>query len=404
MNRDMVVTGIGVVSPIGTRLEEFWQASLAGVCGIRPVESFDTDRYPVTLAGTVPPFEAEAGIRKRLLPQTDRMTRLALLASTSALEDADVDPAARPPYSMGVAVSTSTGGLEFGQRELQKLWGTSWDAVSPYMSFAWYYAVNTGQISIKNGMRGPCGVVVSEQAAGLDTLAFSRRRIRKGTALMTVGGVDGLVCPYGMSVVSAAHGVSTSGDCAAAFQPFSATSPGFIPGEGGAIFVVESRSDATVRSTAIYGTVAGYGSAFDPAPAATGDGLFRAAQQALADAGVAPDEVDVVFADGAGVPALDQAEAAVITKLFGERRVAVSVPKTMTGRLLAGGAALDVAWALLSMRDDIIPPAVNIDEDQLDSSLELVIGAPRHQRVTNALVLARGHGGFASAVLLTKPS
>ncbi|GGQ55017.1 ketosynthase chain-length factor [Kitasatospora griseola] len=402
---EVVVTGIGVAAPNGVGAEEYWKAVVAGESGIRPISRFDTARYPIKLAGEVPEFDAEQDFTRRLMPQTDRLTRLALFAAEFALEDAEIVPEELPSYSMGVAVSSSTGGLEFGQRELQALWGTGWESVSAYMSFAWYYAVHTGQISIRYGMQGPSGVVVSEQAGGLDALGYARRRVRKGTAVMTAGGLDGLICPYGVAIQSSTGEVGTGTDPERAYLPFHLDSAGHAIGEGGAVLVLESREDAERRGAPrLYGTLAGYGAAFDPDPAGPGgDGLVRAARQALADAGRSAQDVDVVFADAAGTSALDRAEADALCTLFGERGVPVAAPKALTGRLLSGGGPLDVATALLAIRDGLVPAVAAAPPGRVDPRIDLVAGAPRSLEIGTALVLARGRGGFASALVLTGP-
>ncbi|MEU7002729.1 beta-ketoacyl synthase N-terminal-like domain-containing protein [Nonomuraea sp. NPDC046570] len=404
MKQDVVVTGVGVIAPNGIGAQAYWDATLDGVSAIGPIQRFDAPHYPVRLAAEIPVFEAESALQKKLLPQTDRLTRLALICSDLAMADAKVDPAALADFEAGVAVSSSTGGLEFGQRQMQLQWGTGWESVSPYMSFAWYYAVHTGQISIRNGMRGPSGVVVSEQAGGLDTLAFARRLIRKGTSIMCTGGFDSMLCPYGVATAATAAGMSRSHDPERAYLPFRAESTGFVPGEGGAILVIESRTSAAERGVpVVYGVLAGHGSAFDPDPAGAGDGLVRAARAALADAGMSPRDIDVVFADAGGSGPLDRAEADAIERLFGERAVPVSAPKALVGRLMSGGAVLDVVAALLSLRDGVIPAVAGAEEDTVDPRVDLVVGEPRRQRLDSALVLARGHGGFASAMVLTKP-
>jgi minimal PKS chain-length factor (CLF/KS beta) len=399
----MVITGIGVMAPNGQDSSEYWSATLEGASGIQTIDRFDVSSYPVRLAGQISGFDPAEHVPGRLLPQTDRMTRLAILAANAALSDAGVDTDGVPEYDMGVATASTSGGLEFGQGELQKLWGQGWQHVSAYMSFAWYYAVNTGQISIQHGMRGPGGVVITEQAGGLDALGFARRQIRKGTPLMVTGGIDGSLCPYGLAIQIASKSLSTEEDPDLAYLPFDERASGYLPGEGGAILVAEEREAAEARgATTIYGEIAGYGAAFDPEPGACG-GLIRAAQVALRDAGVTTGDIDVVFADAAGQPVLDLAEADAITQLFGPRGVPVCAPKTMTGRLLSGGAALDTASALMSIRDGVLPPAINIKAELTDQRLDLVIGTPRKADVGAALILARGHGGFASAVIVTRP-
>ncbi|TSB26780.1 ketosynthase chain-length factor [Streptomyces benahoarensis] len=400
MTRSVVVTGLGVVSPNGLGAKEFWTATLAGQSGIGPVTRFDASPYPVRLAGEVPGFTAREHVPSRLIPQTDRMTQLALTATDWALADAGVEPEELPEFDMGVVTASSSGGFEFGQDELRKLWSQGSQYVSAYQSFAWFYAVNSGQISIRNGMKGPSGVVVSDQAGGLDALAHARRQIRKGTRLIVSGGVDASICPWGWVAQLAGGRLSTSDDPERAFLPFDAGARGHVPGEGGAIVILEAAEAARQRGARIYGEMAGYGATFDPAPGSGREpGLRRAIELALADAGADPAEVDVVFADAAAVPELDRSEAAAIAAVFGPRGVPVTAPKTMTGRLYSGAAPLDVAAALFSIEDGLIPPTTHVTA-RPDHRLDLVTGAPRTARVRTALVLARGYGGFNSAVLV----
>ncbi|HEV3173011.1 MAG TPA: ketosynthase chain-length factor [Actinocrinis sp.] len=403
MSAAAVITGIGVTAPNGIGVEEYWAAALAGRGGIGAMTRFDASSYPAQLAGQVPGFVDEDHVPSRLMPQTDRHTRLALAAAHEALTDAAVDPEALPEYNMGVVTAASGGGVEFGQNELGLLWSQGKEHVSAYQSFAWFYAVNTGQVSIRYGMRGPSGVIVTEQAGGLDSLGHARRQLRKGTTLVVSGGVDGALCPWGWAGQLATGLLSTSKDPNTAYQPFAATASGYVPGEGGAILIIEDEEAARQRGAArVYGELAGYAATLDPrpgvAPAHGESGLLRAARGAIADAGLTPSDVDVVFADAAGVPELDRIEAAALVTLFGPRGVPVTAPKTMTGRLMAGGAALDVATALLSIRDGVIPPTVNVPEPAPGLPIDLVVGRPRQIAPLVALVLARGYGGFNAAV------
>ncbi|WP_406508686.1 ketosynthase chain-length factor [Streptomyces sp. NBC_00212] len=396
-----VFTGIGVTAPNGLGTDAWWRATVAGESGIRPVSRFDASGYPSTLAGEVPGFDAEAHIPSRLLPQTDHMTRLALTAAKEALEDSGADPAEMPQYSAGAVTAASAGGFEFGQRELQALWSKGGQYVSAYQSYAWFYAVNTGQISIRHGLRGPSGVLVTEQAGGLDAVAQARRQLRKGSKLIVTGGVDGAVCPWGWTAQLAGGRMSPVADPARAFLPFDSEASGYVAGEGGAILVLEDAEAARERGARIYGQLSGYAATFDPAPGRGGEpGLRRAAELALAEAGLSAGDVDVVFADASGVPELDRQEEAALTALFGPRGVPVTAPKTMTGRLSAGGASLDLAAALLSIRDAVIPPTVNVTSPVAADALDLVTEA-RRGPVRTALVLARGTGGFNAAAVVT---
>ncbi|MEV4716699.1 ketosynthase chain-length factor [Micromonospora noduli] len=397
-----VVTGVGVAAPNGLGRDAFWAATVAGVGGIGPISRFDPSGYPAQLAGEVPGYEAADHIPSRLMAQTDHMTRLSLTAAQWALADASVDPSALPEFGMGVVTASASGGFEFGHRELEKLWSKGSEHVSAYQSFAWFYAVNTGQISIRHGMRGPTGVLVTEQAGGLDAVAQARRQVRKGVQLVMTGGVDASLCPWGWTAQLANGLLSTGRDPATAFLPFDANASGYVPGEGGAILVLEDEQAAARRGAAVYGVIAGYGATFDPRPGSgRPPGLRRAAEMAVADAGLTPADIDVVFADGAGVAELDRVEAEAITAVFGPRGVPVTAPKTMTGRLYSGGAALDLVSALLSIRHGVIPPTTNIRQPAEGLHLDLVRDVARETPVRAALVLARGYGGFNAAMVVT---
>ncbi|MGN9911272.1 ketosynthase chain-length factor [Phytohabitans sp. LJ34] len=398
--RAVVVTGVGVAAPNGLGRDAFWAATVEGRGGIGPITRFDPSSYPAQLAGEVPGYDAAAHIPSRLLAQTDHMTRLALSAAEWALADAGVDPKELPEFGMGVVTASASGGFEFGHRELEKLWSKGSEHVSAYQSFAWFYAVNTGQISIRHGMRGPTGVLVTEQAGGLDAVAQARRQVRKGIPLVVTGGVDASLCPWGWTAQIPNGRLSTSREPDAAFLPFDAGATGYVPGEGGAILVLE---DAAAVRGEVYGEIAGYGATFDPRPGSgRRPGLRRAAEIALADAGLEPREVDVVFADAAGVVELDRIEAEAISGIFGPFGVPVTAPKTMTGRLYSGGAALDLVSALLSIRHSVIPPTTNVQRLAEGIDLDLVRDAPREAPVRAALVLARGYGGFNAAMVVRR--
>ncbi|MCF3145205.1 ketosynthase chain-length factor [Streptomyces platensis] len=396
-----VVTGLGVAAPNGLGTERYWKAVLAGEHGIGELTRFDTSGYPARLAGQIRDFEAEEHLPGRLLPQTDVSTRLALAAADWALADAEVDGGTVEDYGMGVVTSNALGGFEFTHREFRKLWNKGPEFVSVYESFAWFYAVNTGQISIRNAMRGPSAALVGEQAGGLDAIGHARRTVARGTDLVITGGVDSALDPWGWASQLAGGRVTTVSDPERAYVPFDQDASGYVPGEGGALLVVESAACARRRGAPkVYGEIAGYAATFDPRPGSgRPPGLRRAAELAIEQAGLTPEEIDVVFADAAGVPDLDRSEAAALSGLFGPRRVPVTAPKALTGRLYSGGGPLDVVTALLSLRDGVIPPTPHTscvpDEYEID-----VVVEPRDRPLSTALVLARGRWGFNSAVVV----
>ncbi|MGP4003261.1 ketosynthase chain-length factor [Streptomyces sp. 8N706] len=399
-----VVTGLGVVAPNGLGTEEYWTATLKGISGVGLISRYDPSSYPSPLAGEVLDFIASEHLSSRMIPQTDRMTQMALAASDWALADAGVDPARLAEFGMGVVTASASGGFEFAQNELQKLWSKGPEYVSAYQSFAWFYAVNTGQISIRHGMRGPSGVLVTDQAGGLDALGHGRRHVRKGIPLVMSGGVDASLSPWGLVSQNTTGRLTRKTDPDRAYAPFDADADGHVPGEGGAILVLEDEAAARERGARSYGTVAGYGATFDPPPdSGRGPVLRRAIELALADAGASAEEIDVVFADAAGTRELDRAEAAALAAVFGPRAVPVTAPKTMTGRLYSGAASLDVAAALLAMRDSMVPPTLHVPDLADDCPIDLVRDTARALPVRTALVVARGHGGFNAAAVLRAP-
>ncbi|MFJ9894820.1 ketosynthase chain-length factor [Streptomyces sp. NPDC091280] len=409
--RRAVVTGLGVIAPTGIGAARHWEAVLAGKSGLGRITRFDPTGYPVGIAGEVPGFRVDEQIPGRLVKQTDRFTHFALAAADAALADAAVDPARVPEYEMAVVTASSSGGTEFGQHEMENLYqnGSSW--VGAYQSIAWFYAATTGQVSIRHGMRGPCGVICCEQAGGLDALGQARRLLDTGSRLVLSGGTDASLCPYGLVAQLSSGQLSTEDDPARAYLPFDAAASGFVPGEGGAMLVVEGVEEARERGARAYGELLGYAAGFDPgagsgpAPGTAARGPRHSVpasviRRALDDAALPPERIDMVFADASGVPAEDLAEARAVTEVFGPGAVPVTAPKTLTGRLYAGGAALDTATALLALSAGVVPHTAGPDRVREGCEIDLVLDRPRPTRPRTALVLARGHGGFVSALVV----
>jgi act minimal PKS chain-length factor (CLF/KS beta) len=302
---------------------------------------------------------------------------------------------------MAVVTASSSGGTEFGQHEMERLYqnGPTW--VGAYQSIAWFYAATTGQVSIRHGIRGPSGVICAEQAGGLDVLGQARRLLRTGSRLVVTGGTDSWLCPYGL-VAQLSNGLlSRAAEPDWAYLPFDVDACGYVPGEGGAILIVERADAARARGAREYGAVLGYAAGFDQAGRrGRPPVLARTIRQALDDARIHPGDVDVVFADAMGEPELDRVEATALAEVFGAGAVPVTAPKTLTGRLYGGGAALDVATALLALRDGVVPHTVGPTRLATGSAIDLVRGAPRELPLRTALVVARGYGGFTAALVL----
>ncbi len=408
MTRRAVITGIGVVAPNGIGTAPYWKATQTGLSGLRRISRFDVSSYSTQVAGEIDGFDARDFIEQRLIVATDRWTHTALAAAQMALEDAAFDPASRDPFDMSVVTASSSGGNEFGQREIQALWYNGPKFVSVFQSIAWFYAASTGQVSIRHGMKGACGVVMSEGAGGLDALSVARRTVRRGGDVVVAGGTEAPVSPYALVCQMANGLLSTSPDPETAYRPFDAQASGYVPGEGGAMMLIEDLEHARSRGVPqIYAEIAGHGATQDAyhhsRPAPDGRQYARAMARAIADAGLQPDDIDVVFADAFGVPSYDAIEATALRQVFGDRaeKVPVTAPKTMVGRLYAGGAALDVATAALGLRDDVLPPTIHVDQLADGCQLNLVREATRGE-LRQVLVAARGFGGFNSAIVLRK--
>jgi minimal PKS chain-length factor (CLF/KS beta) len=403
----LLVTGIGVVAPTGIGVEQHWSTILGGEPAIRPIEGFDPSRYGITLAGQVLDFVPEEHVDPRLMVQTDRWTWMSLAAATLAAQDADYT-APDDVYATSVFLASGSGGNEFSQHEIQGLWAKGPKSVGAYQSIAWFYAASTGQVSIRDGWKGPSGVVVSEAAGGLDSIGWARRVVRRGTPAVLVGGTEAGMCPYALLCQATSGRLSTATRPEDAYKPFDRRANGHVVGEGGAILLLEEPGAARARGAVkVWGEVAGYGATHDahhhedPAPDSTQ--YARAIRLSLADAGITPDEVDLVIADGAGTPELDALELDAVRAVFGGRAtpIPVTVPSSWTGRLMAGGSALDVATALLAMRDGIVPGTAFLD-DPVDAPGVDLVRRTRVQDVATAVVLARGFGGFNSSLVLRR--
>ncbi|MFJ5934627.1 ketosynthase chain-length factor [Streptomyces sp. NPDC003444] len=400
-----VVTGVGVIAPNGLSADTYWKSVQEGIGVLDRITREGCEHLPLKVAGEVRSFDASTLIEDRFLVQTDRFSHYAMAAASLALDDAGLGrDAPGDPYSIGVVTAAGSGGGEFGQRELQKLWGQGSKFVGPYQSIAWFYAASTGQISIRSGFKGPCGVVASDEAGGLDALAHAARAVRRGTGAMVVGAAEAPLAPYSMVCQLGYPELSTVEEPDRAYRPFTAGACGFVPAEGGAVLVVEDEDRARDRGTAVRAVVAGHGATFTGASrwAESREGLARAIRVALDEAGCAPEEIDVVFADALGVPEADRAEVLALADALGAHaaRVPVTAPKTGIGRAYCGAPVLDVAAAVLAMEHGLVPPTPNVFD--ICHDIDLVVSRARPAELRTALVLSRGLMGSNAALVVRR--
>ncbi|MGJ7420023.1 ketosynthase chain-length factor [Streptomyces cinereoruber] len=400
-----VVTGVGVIAPNGLSADTYWKSVQEGIGVLDRITREGCEHLPLKVAGEVRSFDASTLIEDRFLVQTDRFSHYAMAAASLALDDAGLGrDAPGDPYSIGVVTAAGSGGGEFGQRELQKLWGQGSKFVGPYQSIAWFYAASTGQISIRSGFKGPCGVVASDEAGGLDALAHAARAVRRGTGAMVVGAAEAPLAPYSMVCQLGYPELSTVEEPDRAYRPFTAGACGFVPAEGGAVLVVEDEDRARDRGTAVRAVVAGHGATFTGASrwAESREGLARAIRVALDEAGCAPEEIDVVFADALGVPEADRAEVLALADALGAHaaRVPITAPKTGIGRAYCGAPVLDVAAAVLAMEHGLVPPTPNVFD--ICHDIDLVVSRARPAELRTALVLSRGLMGSNAALVVRR--
>ncbi|MFB7941042.1 ketosynthase chain-length factor [Streptomyces sp. NPDC056049] len=401
----VAVTGIGVIAPDGLCVDEYWKSVREGLGALDRVTRDGCEDLPLKVAGEVRGFEASDLIEERFLVQTDRFSHYAMAAAQLALDDAGIPrDAPEDPFSIGVVTAAGSGGGEFGQRELQKLWGQGSKFVGPYQSIAWFYAASTGQISIRGGFKGPCGVVASDEAGGLDGIAHAARAVRRGTGAVLVGAAEAPLAPYSVVCQLGYAELSTVEDPDRAYRPFTEAACGFVPAEGGAMLVVEDEARARDRGAAVRAFVAGHGATFTGASRwrESREGLARAIRVALDEAGCAPEEIDVVFADAMGVPEADRAEALAIADALGAHaaRVPVTAPKTGIGRAYCGAPVLDTASAVLAMEHGVVPPTPYVFD--ICHDLDLVMSRARPAELRTALVLSRGLMGSNAALVVRR--
>ncbi len=397
-----VVTGYGAVTPAGTGVDQLWESISARTnhITVRPPNT-DGSIYRHTLQARVVE-DVSTLIPSRLVKQTDVSTQLALVAAEQALEMSQVTVNS-DPFTLGVCTGNALGGFAFTHNEFRKLWAQGPAAVSVYESFAWFYAVNTGQISIRHGLKGPGRAVVTEQASGLDAIGAALDRIDDGTQAVLTGGADSAFDPWGWVAHAASARMTSSTDPKRAYQPFSPHASGYVPGEGGAMLVLEDHQAATSRHAHALGTILAHASTFDAQGDKSGSGLARAIRECLRRADASPADVDVVYLDAVGTPDQDTSEAHAIRSALEGKTTPCTAPKTGYGRLFSGSGPVDVITALLGFEHHVIPGTPTADENPpIDHDIDLVIHARHQQNLDLALVLSRGRLGFNSVVAVAR--
>ena len=410
--RKVVVTGIGVVSPLGCDSEVFWKRIISGSSGIRRVQQFDVTAYPSQIAGEVVEFNVDEFMDKKSRRRTDPYCHFAIAAAKMAVADSGLDMSREDPCRGGVIVGSGVGGLQAVQSQHDILRDRGPSRCSPYMIPQLICDMASGLIAIKFQLKGPNYAVVSACASALHAMGDSTRIIQRGDAdIMVTGGSDASVCELGFAGFCALRALSTRNDePEKASRPFDADRDGFVMAEGACVLILEELEHARKRGAQIYCELSGYGATCDAfhetAPAADGDGAARAMQIAMDDAHVTCDEVDYINAHGTGTKLNDSSETFAIKKVFGEEqahRVMVSSTKSMTGHLLGAGGAIESAVCALAIRDGIIPPTINYETPDPECDLDYVPNTAREKKLKVVLNNALGFGGHNATLTFKAP-
>jgi 3-oxoacyl-[acyl-carrier-protein] synthase II len=410
MDRRVVITGLGMVSPLGIGVDANWTALLQGRSGIGPITRFDTTHYPCRIAGELKGFNAEDWVPKKDVKKMDLFILYALAASDTALKDASFQVTPAEADRVGVFIGSGIGGLPSIERQHEALLKEGPRRVSPFFIVGLIVNMASGQVSIRHGAKGPNQAACTACATGTHAIGDAFEIIKRGDAdVMIAGGAEGVITPLCVGGFSAMRALSTRNDePAKASRPFDRERDGFVIGEGAGVVILEELGHAVRRGARIYAEVAGYGLSGDAfhvsAPSEDGDGPIRVMRNAIRDAGLDPSAIDYVNAHGTSTPQGDVVESRALKAVFGDRArtLAVSSTKSMTGHLLGGAGGLETAITALAVFHDHVPPTINYTTPDPECDLDCVPNESRRMKVRHALNNSFGFGGTNAALLLKK--
>ena len=407
MNKKVVVTGLGAITPIGNNVAEFWSNIQAGVCGIGMITKFDTSRLEVKIAAEVKGFDPVAhGLDRKEARRMALFTQYAVAAANQAWADAGLkDNPAVNPERVGVYIGNGIGGKEVDEEGNRVLFEKGPNRLSPFTVPMIIANEGAGNVSISLNAKGPVLTIVTACASGTDAIGAAMDLIRTGRAdVVVAGGSESTITEYCVGGFQVMRALSTNLDPLKACRPFDKDRDGFIMGEGAGILILESEEFAKARGARIYAEVAGYGATGDAyhltAPDPEASGAIRAIKAALDDANLKIDEVDYVNAHGTSTPLNDPMETKAVKAVFGDqaRRLKMSSTKSMTGHLLGAAGAIEAIISILSIRDGVFPPTINYNTPDPDCDLDIVPNTVQKGEVRAAISTSLGFGGH-NAVL-----
>ena len=410
MKRRVVVTGVGLVTPLGVGIDNVWQRILNGESGIAPNTRFDVTGHDTKFAGQVPDFKPEEYISPKEIKRIDLFIQYALAATKIAVDDSGLDMSKENAERVGVVVGTGLGGLPTLEKYHSVLLERGPSRISPFFIPMLIANEAPGHIAIQHGMKGPNLCIVTACATGAHSIGESFRIIQYGDAdVMVAGGTEANLTPLTVGGFNAMKALSTRNDAPEkASRPFEKDRDGFVVAEGSGIVILEELEHARRRGAKVYGEIVGYGYNGDAyhitAPAPDGEGFIRCIRMALKDAGMSVDDVDYINAHGTSTELNDYTETLAIKEVFGERayKLPVSSTKSMTGHLLGAAGAVEAVFSVLSIRDQVCPPTTNYETPDPQCDLDYVPNAKRSHKIDVAMSNSFGFGGTNSVLLFRR--
>lgn len=410
MERRVVVTGMGAVSPLGLDVPTLWQGVIEARSGVRPVTLCDTNGLESRIAGEVKGFDAQNYMERKEVRRNDRFIHFAIAATREALGSAELKITPENAEEIGVIIGSGIGGIETFADGLATLRDKGPGRVSPFLVPAMITNMAAGQVSIQFGLKGPSFCPTSACATAAHAIGEAVETIRRGWAKAIVaGGSEAPITPIGIAAFVSARAISTNNDEAAtASRPFDATRDGFVLSEGCALLVLEDYEHAVARGARILAEVAGYGASSDAfhitQPCAGGEGALRAMRLALRHAGLAPDTIDYINAHGTSTLAGDIAETQAIKTLLGERayQVPVSSSKSQLGHLIGAAGSIEAVITILALQNGVLPPTINLRTPDPECDLDYVPNAARPATLNLAMSNSFGFGGHNVSLIFRR--
>jgi 3-oxoacyl-[acyl-carrier-protein] synthase II len=408
--RRVVVTGMGLVTPVGVGVGSSWKALLEGRSGIGPIKTFDSSDLPVHIAGEVKDFDPALYIEAKEIKKMDRFIHFAVAASSMAMEEAGLKVTAENAERIGVIIGSGMGGLPAIEHYHKVYLEKGYRRITPFFIPMLIINLASGQVSIKFGAKGPNSAVSTACATGSHAIGDAFRIIQRGDAdAMIAGGTESCITPMAVGGFAVMKALSTrNNEPERASRPFDVERDGFVMGEGAGVLILESLDHAKGRNARIFAEISGYGMTSDAyhitSPAPGGEGAAKCMALALKDADVKPEEVDYINAHGTSTRYGDELETAAIKKVFGDHayKLCVSSTKSMTGHLLGAAGGIESVISVLSIAHDTVPPTINLENPDAGCDLDYVAGAARERSVGYALSNSFGFGGTNACLLFRK--